>query len=206
MAGMADHERVLEFWFGELDDRSELADHPKTKMWWKKDPQLDAEIERQFGALISAAERGELDDWRSEPDPCVALVIVLDQFRRNVFRNDPRAFALDPTARVVVREGLDRDLDESLSLIQRCFFYMPLMHSESLDDHELATAKYGELVQAARERAPQQVASFQNNLDFEHRHREIIERFGRYPHRNAILGRASTNEELAFLEQPGSSF
>lgn len=203
---MPEFERVLSFWFGALDDTSELADHPKTKQWWKKDPELDAEIERQFGALITAAERGELDDWRTEPEPSLALVVILDQFRRNVFRDDPRAFTLDPTARVIVHGGLDDGFDRRLSLIRRCFFYMPLMHSESLDDHELATAKYESLVDDARARAPQQVATFENNLAYEHRHREIIQRFGRYPHRNAILGRASTPEELAFLEQPNSSF
>lgn len=197
---------VLDFWFGDLDDSSALGEHPKPKTWWKKSDEFDAEIERRFGGLIDAAARGELDDWRADPARCLALVLVFDQFRRNVYRDDPRAFELDPTARVIARAAIDAGHDVALPLVRRCFFYLPLMHSESLDDHALATRCFEQLIEDARTKAPQQVSMFENNLDFEHRHRTIIERFGRYPHRNAVLGRASTDEELAFLEQPGSSF
>jgi len=203
---MATADDVLDFWFADLDDASELAGHPKPSLWWKKDPSVDAEIERRFGGLIAQAEAGELEPWRSDPASCLALVLVNDQFRRNVFRNDPRAFAMDETTRVIVKQAIEEQRDRAVALVRRCFFYLPLMHSESLEDHDLAKQQFVALIDDAKRRAPQQVSMFENNLEYEHKHRVIIERFGRYPHRNEVLGRASTPEETEFLAGPGSSF
>lgn len=174
---------VLEFWFSSLTP----AD------WWRKSDELDQRIAHLFGPTLTAAKAGELEDWRSTPRGRLAEVIVLDQFSRNIFRDRPGAFEADGMALVLAQEAIRQGADHSLNASERAFLYMPFMHSESLRIHDRALVLFG---------AP----GLEYNLDFEHRHHEIIARFGRYPHRNAILGRASTPEEIAFLQTPGSSF
>ncbi|WP_163558861.1 DUF924 family protein [Halomonas sp. NO4] len=176
-------EAVLDFWFREL----------APAQWFRKDPALDAEITQRFGALLAAAQQGELWPWRRAAQGRLAEVIVLDQFSRNVHRDTPDAFAADPVALVLAQEAVGQGLDRPLTTLQRAFLYMPYMHSESLAIHDEALRLFDQ-------------PGLEENLRFERRHRDILERFGRYPHRNAILGRESTPEELAFLEQPGSSF
>ncbi|MDN3552293.1 DUF924 family protein [Halomonas almeriensis] len=176
-------DEVLSFWFTTLEPRD----------WFRKDPALDAGIAERFSAVLTAARQGELFGWRSTPAGRLAEVIVLDQFSRNIHRDTPGAFAADPLALVLAQEAIDRGLDRVLDLPRRAFLYMPFMHSESLPIHDRALELFAQ-------------PGLERELDFERRHREIIERFGRYPHRNAILDRESTPEELAFLEQPGSSF
>ena len=174
---------VLGFWFEEI----------KPAQWWSADPAFDQTVRNRFGAVHLAASRGELSSWRSRPEGRLAEVIVLDQFSRNMHRGTPLAFASDPVALVLAQEAVAGGHDDALVPDQRVFLYMPFMHSESPVVHETAVALF-------------QRSGLQSNLDFELRHKAIIDRFGRYPHRNAILGRKSTEAELQFLKEPGSSF
>ncbi|MET4163676.1 uncharacterized protein (DUF924 family) [Marinobacterium sp. MBR-111] len=174
---------VIDFWFNELEP----------KQWWQKDGDLDSMIQRRFGAFHEQARVGELFAWRETALGSLAEVIVLDQFSRNIYRDTPDAFACDPMALVLAQCAISKNLDRQLSAIQCSFLYMPFMHSESKLIHAEAVKLYEAL-------------GIQNSLDFEYRHKAIIDRFGRYPHRNKILGRTSTEDEKEFLEQPNSGF
>lgn len=177
------YEDILDFWFNQLTP----------EQWWAKDDQLDAEIKHRFSAIHSKAARCELFDWRIAAKGRLAEIIILDQFSRNIFRDTPQAFANDALALALAQEALAVNADKALSPTECAFLYMPFMHSESAEIHQIAVALYS---------AP----GLEKNLDFERQHQAIITRFGRYPHRNNILGRESTAEELEFLKQPGSSF
>lgn len=161
--------------------------------WWRVDPALDRAIVERFGDLHGLAVRAELFEWRTSPHGRLAEIIVLDQFSRNIFRDDARAFAADPLALALSQEAVAAQADLVLAPVERAFLYMPYMHSESKAIHVVAERLY-------REKGPK------DNYDFELKHKAIVDRFGRYPHRNAILGRESTPEELTFLSGPGSSF
>lgn len=174
---------ILKFWFEEL----------KPEQWWAKDEHMDQEISHRFKNLHEQASRGELYLWRTSPEGRLAEIIVLDQFSRNIFRNDPKSFSQDGIALTLSQEGVALGADKKLTSVQRQFFYMPYMHSESLKIHEVAVQLFEDL-------------GIKNNLDFELAHQKIIKKFGRYPHRNKILGRTSTQEEIAFLKTPNSSF
>lgn len=174
---------ILKFWFEEL----------KPEQQFEKDLALDRVIEERFGALLPQAARGELWPWRETLEGRLAEIIVLDQFSRNIYRNDARSFAQDPMALALAQEAVRDPGHEHLPANQRAFLYMPYMHSESLQIHNEARRLFSQ-------------PGLENNLKFENKHREILERFGRYPHRNALLGRESTPEEREFLKQPGSSF
>ncbi|KAL7528941.1 hypothetical protein ACHAXR_002710 [Thalassiosira sp. AJA248-18] len=176
-------DEVLTFWFGDLSP----AD------WFKSDKALDATIRDKYQDLLEQASACELDEWRTTADRSVAEIIVLDQFSRNIYRNMPQAFAQDSLALALAQEAIAKGFDEKLDPQKLSFLYMPFMHSESSVIHERAM----ELFQAP---------GLEDQLEFEKQHRAIIERFGRYPHRNKILGRESTSEEKDFLEEPGSSF
>lgn len=177
------YEEVLHFWFDELEP----------KQWWIKDDDLDRLIIERFFERHALASRCELSAWRSDARGRLAEIIVLDQFSRNMFRNSPLAFATDAVALVLAQEAITSGADKELNPIERNFLYMPFMHSESLAIHTVAVDLFKQ-------------NGLSGSLDYEIKHKEIIERFGRYPHRNAILGRESTDEELAFLQQPGSGF
>ena len=177
------HAAVLHFWFQEI----------QPAQWWKVDPAFDALVRTRFGALHEQARRCELFAWRATAEGRLAEVIVLDQFARNIHRGTPLAFAADPLALALAQEAVAAAADLQLPVEQRAFLYMPYMHSESVAIHAV-----GEPLM--KDRAPP------GTHDFELKHQAIVERFGRYPHRNAILGRASTAEEQAFLTEPGSSF
>lgn len=176
-------DEVLKFWFEEI----------APEQWWQKSAELDSEIERRFARVHRAAARCELYEWRGTPDGRLAEIIVLDQFSRNIYRDTPMSFAFDPTALALAQEAVRQGADAAVEPARRCFLYMPYMHSESRKIHEIAVELFADL-------------GLGSNLDFELRHKAIIDRFGRYPHRNGILSRSSTPEEAAFLEQPGSSF
>lgn len=195
-------ETIYRFWFGEgaeeLDDEAIAA--RQAKLWWSKNAALDAEVRKRFAPLIDAAVRGELDDWTATPRTLLALVLLTDQFPRNAYRGTPTAFAADATARRFCRIGLARQYDCVLRPVERVFHYLPLEHSEAIDDQEDAVR----LFEALALNAPQ--PAILRNLDFALRHRDVIARFGRFPHRNAILDRDSTPEESAFLAEPGSRF
>ena len=176
-------EEILDFWFVETPP----------KAWWTPDPAFDETIRRRFSATYERAIQGELCGWRPEPHGRLAEIIVLDQFSRNLFRDSPRAFAQDLAALVLAQEAVSSKAHLALEPVQRVFLLMPYTHSESREVHVVAERLF-------REFAPPE------NYNFELRHKAIVDRFGRYPHRNERLGRASTAEELEFLSQPGSSF
>jgi uncharacterized protein (DUF924 family) len=181
MTGTA--EKIIKFWFEELTP----------KQWFNSSEELDAEIWERFGEIHNAAAKGELNSWRSNPEGSLAEIIVLDQFSRNIYRGKPGAFANDLAALVLAQEAIRKGFHLEVETFKRSFFYMPFMHSESLMIHKKAVRLFNE-------------PGMEDYFDYEIKHKEIIERFGRYPHRNEILGRNSTAEEIEFLTQPGSSF
>ncbi len=175
---------IIEFWF---DPAAEAR-------WWKKVPAFDREIRRRFLEDCERAAAGALDDWQECPEGCLALVLLLDQLPRNLFRDSAKAFAADPQARAVARHAIARGFDQALTPKHQKFLYMPLMHSEALDDQRRCVELF------------RRAGDDPEGLKFAERHMGIIERFGRFPHRNRGLGRATTEEEKAFLAGPDSSF
>jgi uncharacterized protein (DUF924 family) len=193
---------LLEFWFGQVAADGTVPAERMT-MWWKKDPAIDETIRARFEPVVARAAAGELDDWANTAAGRLALIISLDQFPRNIYRGEPRAFAFDARAQALCLEGLERGHDRELLPIQRTFHYLPLEHAEDRTLQQRCVELFEAL---QREASPALAETFASYLDFAVQHARIIERFGRFPHRNAVLGRASTDEELAFLQQPGSSF
>jgi uncharacterized protein (DUF924 family) len=193
---------ILEFWFGlKTDDQVVAEEH--SKLWWSKHPDTDEQIRQRFETCIAQAAVHALDAWAAAPTGRLALILLTDQFPRNAYRDTPQAFAFDPLALSWSREGIRNDVHRQLRPIERVFLYMPLEHSESLEDQQQSIALFEELADVV---SPEHRRTFNGYVRFARRHREIIERFGRFPHRNRILGRASSPAELAFLQEPGSSF
>jgi uncharacterized protein (DUF924 family) len=183
---------VLDFWFGRADSPARgLA----RKAWFVKSDDFDREIRERFARLWETASSGGLKSWQSTPLAALALVVVLDQFPRNIFRGTPRAFVSDELALATAREMIERRFDRVLRPIERAFVYLPFQHAENLAAQASSLRMYEELASLGVD-----------HRDFACRHRDIIARFGRFPHRNEILGRASTPEEIEFLKQPGSRF
>jgi len=174
---------VLNFWFNELTPQQ----------WFAKSDALDETIKHRFGATLKAASLGELWQWRESAKGRLAEIIVLDQFSRNVYRDRPASFAQDAMALVLAQEAVALKVDADFNAAEKAFLYMPYMHSESALIHQQAVQLFNQ-------------PGLETNYDFELKHKEIIDKYGRYPHRNAILGRESSPDELAFLQQPGSSF
>ena len=194
---------VLGFWFGTPDPEGDVPDETFAR-YWRKDAAFDAEIRERFGALHARAGRGELDAWADSPRGRVALVIVLDQFTRNLNRNSPRAFDNDAKALALALDGLDKGEHLGLRPLQGYFLIMPTMHVEDLAMQERGVRLFDELGSGITD--AELAKKFSAASDFARRHRDIVARFGRFPHRNASLGRESTPEEVEFLKQPGSSF
>jgi uncharacterized protein (DUF924 family) len=180
---MVSPEDLLAFWLSE----------PIKAKWFVRDADFDAELGRRFSALLAKATRGELAHWADTPDGALALTILLDQLSRNIHRDTPEAFAADPLALATAKTAIAQGFDLRVAPDRRLFFYLPFEHAEDLADQDQGVALFEALG----------VAEW---LDYMRRHREIIARFGRFPHRNDILGRNSTAEEIEFLKQPGSSF
>lgn len=176
-------EQVLKFWFEELTPQQ----------WFVKSDEIDSLIKVRFTALLKSASKSELYEWRESAEGRLAEIIVLDQFSRNIYRGQPKSFSHDPLALVLAQEAISIGADKSLTDQQKSFLYMPFMHSESAIIHQQAVKLFSQ-------------PGLENNLDFEMKHKVIIDKFGRYPHRNKILGRESTPEEIGFLKQPNSSF
>ncbi len=174
---------IIDFWFTELTNAQRFA----------KDEALDALLRQRFGATLRSAIAGELFEWRQTAHGRLAEILVLDQFSRNIYRNTPAAFAQDAQALTLAQELVSRGLDSTFPPERRAFVFMPFMHSESLFIHQQAKDFFSQ-------------PGLEDTLHFEQKHLAILQRFGRYPHRNAISGRQSTPEELDFLSQPGSSF
>jgi uncharacterized protein (DUF924 family) len=187
--------QVLDFWFGAPG----TATHGTMRAeWFRKNEAFDAAITRRFSPLIEQALRGELRAWDAEAEPALARIVLLDQFTRNVFRESPRAFAGDARALVAARAMVSAGHDTSLLPVQRSFVYLPFEHAEDLGVQDESVRLYTQLNAAA--------PGMEGALDYAHRHRAVIARFGRFPHRNAWLGRESSAEEIAFLKEPGSRF
>lgn len=193
---------ILTYWFGPHADDGATA-QAQGRLWWSKDPAVDAEIQRRYAPLVQAAAFGKYDGWAATPQGRLALILLFDQFPRNLYRGSPRAFAYDNLARRLALDGLAAGIDRALRPIERVFFYLPLEHAEDSALQARSVALFTALatgVPAAWQ------ATFAGYVDFAQRHRDIIQRFGRFPHRNAALGRRPTPEESAFLLGPGSSF
>lgn len=202
MSGAPTPADILRFWFGEQPARA-LDDPTLQRLWWAKQPEVDAAMRARFGAQVQAAADGALDGWAASPDGRLALVLLTDQFPRNIHRGTPAAFALDPLARRWALEGIEQGVFDALPPVQQVFAWLPLEHAEDAG----LQARCVQGMRALRDRAPAaQRAAFDSFVDFAERHEAVIRRFGRFPHRNAILGRDSTAEERAFLATPGSSF
>lgn len=197
---------LLDLWFQGTTEATLDPNGPVVKRWFSVDPEFDAMLRVRFGGELDRAARGELGGWCTTPRGALAFVILCDQLSRNIHRGTPRAFATDPLALHTTLLGVGRGDHASLRIPERLFFLMPLMHSETLAIHDVARREFAAVVAHAEKEAPGLVGHARGTLDYEEKHRVIIERFGRYPHRNAILGRTSTPEELEFLKQPGSSF
>ena len=198
----ANYAAVLDFWFGpELEDPAVLR--TASKHWFEKNEKFDTEIRDRFGDLPEAAANGDLSNWRTEDEGLLALIIVLDQFPRNLFRNHAKSFSYDNLALEHAISALDRGLQERLHPLQSVFIFMPLEHSEDLQMQQRCVAG----LQRLQERTPaiwqDKVAGF---LRFAIAHQEVIERFGRFPHRNAILGRSSSEAEREFLASGRGAF
>ena len=181
---LPEYQSIIDFWFQEIEPPA----------WWKKDPDFDQLLQERFGKVHAMATAGELSGWRETALGRLAEIIVLDQFSRNIFRDTQQAFACDGIALVLAQEAVSSGADNELTPGQRAFLYMPYMHSESPCIHKKAVDLFGAEGMSS------------GNLEFEMKHKAIIDRFGRYPHRNELFGRVSTDEEVAFLEGPGSSF
>lgn len=178
-----DYSAIIQFWFEEID----------SQRWWQKDPDFDRLIRERFSAVHACATRCELYLWRRAPLGRLAEIILLDQFSRHIYRDQPLAFAFDAVALALAQEAIAAHTHDHLTPAQKSFLYLPFMHSESRQIHQIALQLFSE-------------PGLAFNLKFEYDHQRIIERFGRYPHRNQILGRPSTPEEIQFLQEPGSSF
>lgn len=199
---MHEAEIVLGYWFGTSTDDALVAKQ-QAGLWWSKNVAADTEIRQSFESMVLAAETGALDNWNSTAEGRLALIILADQFPRNIYRDTAAAFRFDPRARSLCLQGLSAGDDKKLRPIQRLFFYLPLEHSENGEHQARCVALLEALLAEVEPALKPMMTGF---LDFANKHKVIIDRFGRFPHRNAILQRESTPEELLFLQQPGSSF
>ncbi|MES2965290.1 MAG: DUF924 family protein [Bdellovibrionota bacterium] len=192
-------ESILSFWFG--DDS--LHTTSRQNVWFSPTHAYDDIVRERFSALVEEASNGGFDDWGKTPRGALALVILLDQFRRHVYRGSAEAFSHDPHARKIAETAIDHGFDQKLTVIERMFLYLPLEHTEDLVAQERAVGLFRELREVA---GPEETKMLEVALDFAIRHRDCIAKFGRFPHRNETLGRENTKEEREFLKRPDSRF
>jgi uncharacterized protein (DUF924 family) len=190
---MSQIETILNFWFGETAEDGQFK---YRKEWFTKSPEFDEQV-RQFQSTYEQAATGQVDAWMDSPQGCLALVLLLDQFPRNLFRGQPKSFATDAKALFVTQTALSQRFDQQLPPVQRFFLYMPLEHSENLEHQHQSVSLFHQFVDHP---------DLRDTYRYAIRHQDVIDRFGRFPHRNQILDRSSTPEEVEFLKQPGSSF
>jgi len=193
---------LLDWWFGHAESPDEIS-ADKGKLWFGKKDSQDLEARERFGVFVDQALAGELTEWTQRPEGWLAMVLLLDQLPRMIFRDSPKAFSGDLRAQKLVAQGIAADFDRQLKPTQRVFIYLVFEHCENLAVQNEAVSRFIDLV---AEQPEAERAVFADNLDYAERHRKVIARFGRFPHRNAVLGRESTAEELAFLKEPGSRF
>lgn len=193
---------IHSFWFGPHADDGEVIAH-QSALWWSKREASDAEIRRRFAAQVGRAAAGELDDWLVAPRGRLALILLTDQFPRNIWRGSAPAFAFDTLARRWALEAVRQGIDRLCRPVERVFLYLPLEHSEDAADQAEAVRLFAALAGSV---PPHLRHHFDDYLDYARRHQAVIERFGRFPHRNAALGRLDTADERAYLAQPGAGF
>ena len=193
---------LLDWWFGHAESPHEIS-ADKGTLWFGKKDRQDLEARERFGVFVDQALAGELTEWTQRPEGWLAVVLLLDQLPRMIFRDTPKAFSGDLRAQKLVAQGIAADFDRQLKPIQRVFIYLVFEHCENLAVQNEAVSRFIGLL---AEQPEAERAVFADNLDYAERHRKVIARFGRFPHRNAVLGRESTVEELVFLSQPGSRF
>jgi len=202
MKQLTDSQDVLHYWFGEQDPGFHYL-KSRSDLWFRNGKQYDQEIKKRFGSLHHLASACKLDHWQQQASERLALIIILDQFSRHLYRETPRAFAQDTQAQSIVLEGIHCGHDRQLKPVQRVFFYLPLEHAEDKALQKICVEQFEMLINALPADIQPEYAS---TLNFARRHKEVIDRFGRFPDLNAILGRRSTAEEIEFLTKPGASF
>lgn len=204
-----DKHNILDFWFDAAQDNSAVAlsdddiSKRQSALWWQKNPAVDTDIRQRFEPVLKALLRGQFNDWLEDAEGRLAAIIVLDQFSRNMYRNSALSYTQDSLALHWCLEGIRLGHDKQLRPIQRVFFYMPLEHAESTQMQALCLEKFQQLHADSPESFQTAANGF---IDFAQKHKVIVDRFGHFPHRNAILGRESSAEEIEFLQQPGSGF
>ncbi len=194
-------ESINHFWFGEIKAGQVVPS--QKKRWFSVDPLWDQEIRHHFEDTLLQAASGQLDEWQQSPAGALALIILLDQFSRNIYRGSSQAFAFDEKALEVAKCGVDAGVDKSLWPVQRSFFYLPFEHSESIKEQQRSVALFESLYQFVD---PEFKEQFSSSLDYAREHHDLIAQFGRFPHRNAVLGRESRAEEIAFLKRDGRAY
>jgi len=207
LSAKARQDLILEFWFNGLDDSGVIdKNFPAVRKWFAKDARIDSEIREKFESHLLKANRGEYQDWESSARGRLALIVLFDQFSRNMHRDSPKMFSSDSLALDLTLRSIKDKMDGQMQLIERLFLYMPLMHSEEIKMQRLSLECFENLVYASKEKSPCNTSYYEYSLDFAKRHQAIIGQFGRFPHRNAVLNRLSTPEELEFLTKSGSKF
>ncbi|MBI5023465.1 MAG: DUF924 domain-containing protein [Candidatus Omnitrophica bacterium] len=198
---------ILQFWFEGVDDSTPVdkGKRPFSK-WFRADKALDQDIRERFESDLNNALTGKYQDWEESPQGSLALILLYDQFTRNMYRDTPKMYMADALARELALQLTSGQKERTLSLIERVFIYMPLMHAEDLESQKLSVQCFAGLVEESKKKNPDNTHYYRYSLDYANRHRAIIERFGRFPHRDKMLGRASTPEEVEFLKKPGSGF
>ncbi|PSU32481.1 DUF924 family protein [Photobacterium lutimaris] len=197
----AQYQDVLDFWFGEIGEEVTVTD--RNTLWFRGGKETDQIIAERFLHQVSQAGLGELSAWTEEPRGTLALIILLDQFTRNIYRGLSAAFRYDSLALALCRRGLAKNQDLDLTPIERVFFYLPLEHSEAIEDQEEAVFRFDRLMQTVN---PAHADTFEGFYQYAVSHHDVIKRFGRFPHRNAAFGRLSTQEELEWLHKGGQRF
>lgn len=189
------YQDILDYWFGDIENG--LTRESRGQLWYGNNPEIDQDIRQRFELILQSAAHGELDNWKNTPRGRLALIILFDQFTRNIYRKSAQAFAYDHLAQELVTEGIERGHDEQLEPVEQSFFYMPLEHAEDLKLQRLCV----ERMQHMLEKMPAETRpQLESSLDYAHQHHDIIECFGRFPHRNEVLGRESTEEEREYLK------
>jgi len=198
---------ILAFWFEGIDDSTPIdkGKRPFNK-WFKTDKALDQEIQQRFAADLNNALTGKYQDWEESPQGSLALILLYDQFTRNMYRDTPKMYMADARAGKLALGLTSGQKEHTLYFVEQVFVYMPLMHAEDINAQRLSVRHFAELVEESKNKNPGNTHYYSYSLDYANRHRAIVERFGRFPHRNKILGRVSTPEEIEFLNQPGSGF
>jgi uncharacterized protein (DUF924 family) len=200
---MTEHyQAIIDFWMGDAASSVEALGR-RNRFWFSADPKVDAEIRLRFGGLLATEAAEVYQSWKATPRGRLGLILLFDQFPRNVYRGTATAFAFDHKALALSRSGIDAELDRSLGALERMFFYMPLQHAEASEAQDLSVALFEALTVSC---PPEQRAYFQQSLSFAREHRDLIARFGRFPHRNQVLNRESTGEETAYLRGGGKTF